>query len=77
MIEDYKKIKKLVESNDYFYKKKIIQKKEYALNSILFADKLDKILNQDQRVVVTDFLSDEFSVVKFNLTIAILKAVPN
>ncbi|SHH89661.1 hypothetical protein SAMN05421866_4178 [Chryseobacterium oranimense] len=77
MREDYKKIKKLIERNDYFYNKKIIQKKEYVINSILFAEKLDKILNQDQREVVADFLSDEYSFVKFNLSVSILKAVPN
>jgi len=77
MREDYRKIKKLIERNDFFYKKNLIKNREYALNNLLFAEKLDKILHQKQRNILDSFISDEFSLTKFNLSVAILKAVPN
>lgn len=77
MRDDFNRIKKLIERNEFFYKKKIIQKREYAMNSILFAEKLDKMLNDEQRYIISAFLIDEFSLAKFNLSVSILRAVPN
>ncbi|WP_312900240.1 hypothetical protein [Chryseobacterium taichungense] len=75
--DDYKNIKKLIERNEYFYQKKSINNIEYSRNNLLFIDKLDKILDDEQRIVVKDFLIDEYSIAKFKLSIDILKAEPN
>ena len=77
MKKDYQNIKRLIERNEYFYQKKSITNIEYAGNNLLFVDMLDKILNEDQRKIVRDFLFDEFSLPKFRLSIQILKAASN
>ncbi|WP_312399922.1 hypothetical protein [Chryseobacterium sp.] len=77
MKEDYFRIKQLIDKNENFYKRKIILKKEYVQNSMTLADRLDVILDENQRISISKFLADELSIVKFNLTMSILRTTPN
>lgn len=77
MKKDIDMIESLINRNEYFYKIGKIQKKEYLINNFFLIDKLEDILSRSQRDKITEFLTDEFSLPKFNLSISILKAVPN
>ncbi len=74
---DFKSIKALIKKNEFFYRQGLLKRNEYSANCLLFARKIDSILDDDGRKIIEDFLSDEFSLPKFKLSISILKAVPN
>ncbi|AZA91187.1 Uncharacterised protein [Chryseobacterium nakagawai] len=77
MKKDIDMIESLINRNEYFYKIGKIQKNEYLINNFFLIDKLEDILSRSQREKIIEFLTDEFSLPKFNLSISILKAVPN
>lgn len=70
-------IESLINRNEYFYKINRIQKREYLSNNFFLIEKLEQILSKSQRRMISEFLDDEFSLPKFNLSISILKAVAN
>lgn len=76
-MKDINNIKKLISRNEYFYKKGEITRSEYSSNCLLFARKIDAVLDNNGIEVIKDFLLDEFSLPKFRLSISIIKAVPN
>lgn len=77
MKEDYKMIKILIDKNEFFYKRKKIDKTDFIKNSLFLAGKLESILEGEQKISINRFIDDEFSFVKFNLAICNLKAVIN
>lgn len=77
MKEDYKLIKALIDKNEYFYRCRNLEKKEFIKNSLFLAGRLETILEENQRFSIKVFQQDEFSVVKFKLAIGNLKAVIN
>ncbi|WP_185097475.1 hypothetical protein [Chryseobacterium indologenes] len=77
MKEDFKSIKALIKKNEFFYKQGLLKRNEYSENCLLFAGKIDTILNANERIRLKNFLEDEFSFPKFMLSIEILKATPN
>ncbi|AZB23651.1 hypothetical protein EG339_02950 [Chryseobacterium bernardetii] len=77
MKKDIDLIESLINRNEYFYKTGKIKKREYLINNFFLIDKIEDILSKNQREKISEFLSDEFSLPKFNLSISILKAVPN
>jgi hypothetical protein len=76
-MEDFKTIKALIRKNEYFHRKGLIKEIEYAENCLIFAEKIDVILNEKDRLMIKSFLTDEFSLPKFKLSVEIIKAIPN
>lgn len=77
MKKDIDMIESLICRNEYFYKTGEIKKIEYLKNNFFLIEKLERILSVSQRKTISDFLLDEFSLPKFNISISILKAVAN
>lgn len=77
MKKDIDMIESLIYRNEYFYKINRIQKREYLSNNFFLIEKLEHILSKNQRKTISEFLEDEFSLPKFNISISILKAVAN
>nr|WP_315026005.1 hypothetical protein [uncultured Chryseobacterium sp.] len=77
MKKDIDMIESLINRNEYFYNINMIQKKEYLINNFFLIEKLEDIITRSQREKISEFLADEFSLPKFNLSLLILKAVPN
>ncbi|KAA0126402.1 hypothetical protein FY557_17275 [Chryseobacterium sp. SN22] len=77
MRKDFKAIKALISKNEYFHKNGMLEKYEYAENCLLFASKIDVILQESDRITIRNFINDEFSFPKFKLSVSVLKAIPN
>lgn len=77
MESDYEKIMTLLRKNDYFFNRNLIQKEEYIYNNLFLASRLETLLRENERFTIQKFLSDDFSLAKFKLSILSLKTVIN
>ncbi len=77
MESDYEKIMTLLRKNDYFYNRNLIVKDEYIYNNLFLASRLETLLAESERFTIEKFLSDDFSLAKFKLSILSLKTVIN
>lgn len=75
--EDIDLIESLLDKNEYFYKCNKISESEYLRYNFNLIDVMERYLSSTERKTIVDFLSDEFSVPKFKLSIQILQTASN
>ncbi len=74
---DVDMIEYLLDQNEIFYEKGLIDLDEYDRNSFHLIERMEKLMKNSEKEFLKSLVMDEFTLPKFRLSMETIKAVTN